>query len=637
MRSPLTALAASLFALSTLAPASAQTVPSGFVLDTLASTGLNGPNDFTFLPDGRILIANYAGSISVWAGGAAASIGSIPAVETGSERALLSIVADPGFATNGFIYVWYSNTADNFMRLDRFAVTGTLTNPGSTALSLDVNSRRAILTNVPDTAFNHNGGSLRFGPDGMLFVSTGDDANGCNAQIQTAQGGKLLRLDVSGLPAGASTVAPAFTTIGPSSNPLGAATDFTRLLVGYGLRNPVRMTIDPNTGNCYIGDVGQSAREEYSEYVYNTGGLQLVNFGWPWMEGNGTLQTCAGGTPPNLTPPIVDVVRAQSWISIMGGPRYRNRGGQWDFGPGYEGNAFYSDYYAGELRMLTRSSGTWAPAPAVPGQPNATNWGTGFAGLVSYDVGPDGAIYMVKHTSSGSQTGGSLLRLRPLGPVNSVASVSGGGQTGVATEAFAQPLVVQVNDPQGQPLAGGTVNFSITGSGTLSTTNPVLADATGRAQTLVTAGPLGGTIRVTATTPGGLVAGATLDLFARRMALTRAGSILVVQVQNTTTAPLPVQVPMLLLCSIPGISPLQTSFGPVCTNPFDPWTFAIEDSLGVFGFFSLSGTGAIGTPGLTKLYTLPTGALVGTTLWFQSIGLDPVQGLWRTNCELKTL
>ena len=151
------------------------------------------------------------------------------------------------------------------------------------------------------------------------------------------------------------------------------------------------------------------------------------------------------------------------------------------------------------------------------------------------------------------------------------------------------------------------------------------------------AGPLGGAIRVTATTPGGVATGITFDLFARRTAITRAGGLLVVQVQNTTTAPAPVQVPMLVMCSIPGINPLQTVFGPICTNPYDPWTFPIEDSVGVYAFYSLSGTGAIGTPSLTKVYNIPTTAFLGTTLWFQSVGVDPVTGLWRTNCELKTL
>ncbi len=635
MRFPIQALAASMLALAAAAPA--QTVPNGFVVDTLVSSGLNGPNDFTFLPDGRILIANYAGSVTLYANGTAASIGSVPSVETGSERALLSIVADPGFAQNGHIYVWYASTADTFMHLDRFTLSGDLANGSSTNLTLQAATRRVVLDRPNDSAFNHNGGSLRFGPDGMLYVSFGDDANNCAAQPLTDQRGKLLRLDVSGLPAGGSTTAPAFTQIGPSDNPLGTATDFSRLVIGHGLRNPVRMTVDPNTNNLYIGDVGQTSREEYSEYVYTPGSLQLVNFGWPWREGTANYTTCGGTAPANLTPPLIDVPRAQSWISIMGGPRYRNRGGSFDFGAGYEGNAFYSDYYAGEIRMLTRSGGAWIPAPAVPGQPTSTSWATGFAGLVSYDVGPDGAIYLVQHNSAGSQTGGRLRRIRPLGPVNGLVAVSGSGQQGVATEAFPLPIVVQVNDPSGAPLPGGVVNFAVTGSATLSTTNPVVADANGRAQTTVTAGPIGGVIRVTATTPGGDALGVAYNLFARRMGVTRANSLLVLQVQNTTTAPLPVQVPMLLMASIPGISPLQTAFGPVCTNPYDPWTFPIEDSIGVYGFYSLSGTGAIGTPNLTKIYTLPVGALIGVTLWFQGVGFDPVNGFWRTNCELKTL
>ncbi len=635
MRSFVPALAVSLAALAPMA--FAQTVPTGFVVDTLISTGLNGPNDFTFLPDGRVLIANYSGAITIWNGTASATIGTVPSVETGSERALLSICADPGFATNGYIYVWYATTADTFMKLDRFTCTGAIGVPGSNSVTLDTASRRVILGNANDTAFNHNGGSLRFGPDGMLYVSFGDDASACAAQTLNDQRGKLLRLDVSTLPAGGSTTAPAFTQIGPSSNPNGTATDFTRLVIGYGLRNPVRMTVDPATNNLYIGDVGQSAREEFSEYVYAPGALQLVNFGWPWREGNANYTTCTGTAPANMTPPIVDVVRAQNWISIMGGPRYRNRSGQYDFGPSYEGNAFYSDYYAGQIRMMTRSGGAWVTAPAVPGQPNATDFATGFVGLVSYDVGPDGAIYMCQHAGAGTQTGGTFKRLRPLGPVNQVVAVSGNSQAGVATEPFTQPIVVQVNNPQGNPIPGGTVNFTFTGSATLSTTNPVVADSNGRAQTNVTAGALGGAIRVTATTPGGVATGVAFDLFARRTAITRAGGLLVVQVQNTTTATAPVQVPMLVMCSIPGINPLQTAFGPICTNPYDPWTFPIEDSIGVYAFYSLSGTGAIGTPSLTKVYNIPSTAFIGTTLWFQSVGVDPVTGLWRTNCELKTL
>lgn len=121
----LAALALTALSLSLLAPCLvAQTVPTGFTVDTLISTGLTAPNDFCFLPDGRILIANRPGGVTIYPNGATATIGTVPGVEVGSERALLSVAADPQFATNGYIYVWYSSSADAFMHLDRFTCTG---------------------------------------------------------------------------------------------------------------------------------------------------------------------------------------------------------------------------------------------------------------------------------------------------------------------------------------------------------------------------------------------------------------------------------------------------------------------------------------------------------------------------------
>lgn len=98
----LTAAVTSLF----LSAAAAQTVPTGFVVDTLISSGLQAPHDFGFLPDGRVLICNKAGAVMVYAGGSPVTIGTVPSVEgssSDSERGLLSVVADPSFATNGYI------------------------------------------------------------------------------------------------------------------------------------------------------------------------------------------------------------------------------------------------------------------------------------------------------------------------------------------------------------------------------------------------------------------------------------------------------------------------------------------------------------------------------------------------------
>lgn len=612
-------------------PAFAQTVPTGFVVDTLVNTGLLSPHDFCFLPDGRALLANRGGAVQVYAGAGVVTVGTVPNVETGSERGLLSIEADPAFGTNGYIYVWYSSSQDAFLKLDRYTCTGDLASPNSTTLSFAASSRRVILDAMPDSAFNHNGGSLRFGPDGMLYLSVGDDANACSAQSLTSSRGCVLRMDVSGVPAGGGTVAPSFASLDPGNNPLSASsTTISRLVIANGLRNPYRMEIDPVTGNLYIGDVGQNAVEELDEYVYSTP-LPLINYGWPWREGNNTTSTNCGGSIPALTAPIAAVPQAGTWLSVMGGPRYRNQNGPFDFGPAYEGNVFFLDYFAGQVRRLVWNGSAWVAAAAVPGQPSAANWATGFVGVTALRMGPDGAMWFSQHSGTYGTSGGSLKRVRTLGPTNSVVAVSGSGQVGVALEAFPTPLVAQVRDTNNNPLPGGIVNFSVTGPGTLSTTNPVVADGQGFASTTVTATNLGGPITVTASTPNSQTNG-SFSLFSRKTSVAGTNSLVVVTLTNTTTA-VPAQVPFIILVSLPGAPTWNSPFGPVCTDPSSYLTIVIEDGTGIFGGVSLSGTGSLGTPSLTKIYNLQPGLLNGLLLRFQAIGFDPVNGIFRTSCE----
>ena len=611
-----------------LATATAQTVPTGFTIDTLVSAGLATPNDCCFLPDGRCLVANSAGLVSLYAGlsTTAVNVGTVPNVESGGERGLLSIAADPAFATNGHFYVYYSSTVDAFMHVDRFTCTGDLANPSSTNLQFAAASRCAVLGALPDNAGNHNGGSVRFGPDGMLYVSVGDDANACSAQLLTSQTGCLLRLNVNALPVGPSPTLPTFATLDPGTNPLSANTDFSQLLVAHGLRNPFRMEIDPLTGNLYIGDVGAGSVEEYSEYVYpSTSALPLVNFGWPWREGNVAGFSCTGTQPPNLVDPIGWETHGAGWQSVMGGARYRNLGGTHDFGASYEGNAFFLDYYAGQLRRLA-NTGTWALAAPVPGQPSPQNWGVGFNNVTSMRLGPDGALWFTAHNNT-------LKRVRLLGPVPSVSVVSGGGQRVPAGEAFPQPLIARVFDPQGNPSPGGLVNFTLSGPGTLSTTNPVVADTNGFAQTTATSLATGGSILVTATTPGGIT-NATFPLFARRLTTTVAGNLFVVSINNQTSAQ-PPQVPYIVMLSFPGSPTLPTIVGPLCIDPAYALAVVIEDGVGAFGFVSFSGTGGVGGPGLTKLYTLPPGLFTGQLMRMQAVGIDPLTGWFRTNCETR--
>lgn len=617
----------------------AQNLPTNFVSDTLISSGLQAGHDFSFLPDGRVVIANRGGLVQVWAGsGSPVAIGTVSGVETGSERGLLSIEADPNFASNGYLYMWWASTSDSFMHLDRFTCTGQLSNPTSTSLSFSMASRRAIINSAPDSAFNHNGGSCRFGPDGMLYLSIGDDASNCSAQSLTSKRGCLLRMDVAALSASPSSAEASYSLIDPGNNPNSAGSGWSQLVIAYGLRNPFRMTIDAVTGNCYIGDVGLSSSEELSEYVWSPGTQNLVNFGWPWREGlGGGPSNCGGSTPSGLVNPIA-AVTSSSWNSIVAGPRYRNQGGANDFGASYEGDAFYLDYFSGQMRRVTFNGSSWSPAPAVPGQASATNWATSMVATASMQQGPDGAIYYLQHAGTYGTNGGSFKRIRPLGPTNSVTAISGNNQIGPAGEAFQTPLVVQVVGTTGSPMAGGIVNFSATGGASLSTTNPVIADGNGFAQTTVTASAVsGGGITVTASTPGSQTNG-TFNLFARKLTATgivSSSTLLVLSATNQTQA-VPAQIPYIVFMSFPGSATLPTPIGPICTDPSYALTVVLEDGSGAFGGASLSGSGSVGAPSKTWLYSgIPNFLLAGQQMKFQAVGFDPITGWFRTNCEIE--
>lgn len=631
LRSPLVSLAVA-GALTLAAPA--QTAPSGFVIDTMIGSGITAPLDFDFLADGRVLVANRAGDVSIWAEGiGTAIVGSVPNVESGGERGLLSITADPDFSVNGFLYVYYSSSADSFLHLDRFTCTGSLSSPTSTAVTFAAASRRVILASIPDSAFNHNGGAARFGPDGMLYLTIGDDANMCNAQNTASSVGCLLRMnvDVAVLGSGGNTTPPAFSVIDPGTNPLSANGDISQLVIAHGLRNPFRMEIDQVTGNLYIGDVGLSTREEYSEYVYpSVGALPLRNFGWPWREGlTGGPTTCGGSQPPGLIDPLSDE-GGSSWNSVIGGARYRNQGGQYDFGPAFEGDAFYLDFFAGELRRLDHNGTSW---PA-----SATTWATGYGAVAALRQGPDGGLWFAQNTGTSPSTGGTLKRLRPLGPTNSVQAISGGSQIGPAGETFPLPVVARVFDTMNNPLPGGTVNFAIAGPGVLSTSNPVIADGNGYAMTMVTASSTaGGTITVTASTPGSQTNG-VFTLGVRRLSVSVSGSLVIVTVTNSTNA-VPAQVPMIVAMSFPRTPILPTFFGPVFTNPYAASTLVLMDSFNHFpvaGWQQLGSSPNYGTPGLTKIYqNVPVGLFAGQRMTFQVAGVDPITGWFLTNVELK--
>jgi glucose/arabinose dehydrogenase len=397
------ALAAMLLALSLAGSASIarSVLPDGF-RDTLIAGGFDQPVGMTFVDSRRLLVVEErTAQIRLLVDGALSAtdpVLRVPGVRTsGCEQGLLGIAIDPGWPARPYVYLHMDDSASTTIRVTRYTVGGDVAFAGNGALTIDVTTRRDILTGVPDNACNHNGGTLRFGNDGMLYASFGEDANMCAAQDTLSMLGVILRLDVSGVPAGGGP-APTKASIVAAGNPLAGHVDpRSRLIWLWGLRNPFRFQVDPSDGVLYISDVGANIYEEMDRAP--TGGL---NFGWPIAEGP-IAGPGAGSCTLNgaATPPIHAYDRSgePDAVMICAGV-YRYPAGLSGDCPNclpsdYVGDLFFSDFYMGFFRRLKGSGNSWSLAAPVAGQPSATDFGTGYDGVSDYTVGPDGALWYV--------------------------------------------------------------------------------------------------------------------------------------------------------------------------------------------------------------------------------------------------
>jgi glucose/arabinose dehydrogenase len=372
-------------------------LPPGFVHQPIAS-GVANPNSFAFLPDGRVLVTEQKqtapndgkGFVYLVVGsGVTPPVLVIEGVETnGPELGLQGIAVDPAWPTRPYVYVHFTADGPHHV-VRRYTASGDLDAPSSMVMSLD--EPYDVLIDLPGSHEFHNGGTLRFGPDGMLYISQGDDATDVCEDLQDPGiwKGVILRLDVSGLPAGPGGPPPKASLV-PPDNPWSGPSDNARLTYAVGFRNPFRFSIDPVTQKLYIGDVGQDAWEELDESV---GG---DNFGWPQREG---AHPYAPGTGCGSVGkyPIAEYAHTDMPNAIIAGPRYRDSAGAYTFGPDYYGDVFYIEFYEGWLRRVKLVDGlTWQLADPVPGQPTPTEWGTGFAFVSDLQTGPDGALYYVR-------------------------------------------------------------------------------------------------------------------------------------------------------------------------------------------------------------------------------------------------
>jgi glucose/arabinose dehydrogenase len=249
-------------------------------------------------------------------------------VSTGSEQGLLSLAFHPDYAANGRFFVNFTDPAGD-TRIVEYRVSD---DPDRA----DPGSARTVLT-IDQPFSNHNGGLALFGPDGMLWIGTGDGGSGGdprgNGQNLGVLLGKLLRIDVDG--------AQPYSV--PDDNPFVGTAGARPEVWAYGLRNPWRFSFDRETGDLYIADVGQNRIEEVNA-VRGAGAGR--NYGWNVMEGTRCYEPSEGCDEEGITLPVVEYDHGDG-CSVTGGAVYRGSAI-----PDLAGVYLYSDYCSGFVRSF---------------------------------------------------------------------------------------------------------------------------------------------------------------------------------------------------------------------------------------------------------------------------------------------
>ena len=353
----------------------------------LVATNLDSVTCITHAGDGsgRLFITLQGGRVVVYDG---TNVLATPFLDirplvlaNAPERGLLSVVFHPGYATNGFFYVYYT-ALDTSNMVARFMASP----PG--ANSVNTNTMKTIIRLPHPGQNNHNGGDLQFGPDGYLYLGPGDGGSACdppnNSQNLGSPLGKLLRIDVSNFSTNYTI---------PPSNPFVSANGARPEIWAYGLRNPWRFSFDRATGDLWIGDVGQNLREEVDLQPAGSAGGQ--NYGWHCYEGFLT-NTCSGmGAVCSNFPsvlPILDFDHSSNRCAIMGG--YRYRGAKI---PPLFGTYLFADECGGQIYgAVTNAGGGWTSMLLTATVFTITTFGEDQAGeLYVSRYATNGAIYRV--------------------------------------------------------------------------------------------------------------------------------------------------------------------------------------------------------------------------------------------------
>ena len=311
-------------------------------LQPVLTTGLSSPLYVTTARDGsnRLFIIERGGIIRVLQPGATTPtefLNITSRVLSGGERGLLGLAFHPQYTTNRRFFVYYTRQTDGAVQIAEYLTSAANPNVADT-------TEKIIITVPHPTNSNHNGGTVLFGPDGYLYFAPGDGGSANdppnNAQNINQLLGKVNRINVD-VPGGS----PPYTS--PPTNPFVGVAGADEIFM-VGMRNPYRFSFDRGTGQLWIGDVGQGAREEID--IGQLGG----NFGWRTYEG--TLCTNLNPTecvPGNFIFPVAEYGHTGGRCSITGGHVYRGRRGTFPTGA-----YIYADYCTGEIFMLQGTTQT---------------------------------------------------------------------------------------------------------------------------------------------------------------------------------------------------------------------------------------------------------------------------------------
>jgi glucose/arabinose dehydrogenase len=317
------------------------------------SSGYTSPVDIVNCGDSRLFIVQQNGYIyicdSMGVKQTTPFLNISTVIAAGGERGLLGLAFHPDYAQNGYFYLNYTASGGGATKIARYSV-----DPGNPNVAL-ANSGTVLLT-IAQPYANHNGGCLRFGPDGYLYIGTGDGGSGGDpqnhAQTTTDLLGKMLRIDVNnGAPYGI-----------PTSNPFVGNPNYAPEIWAVGVRNPWRFSFDRLTDDLWIGDVGQNQWEEIDfQPAGDPGGN---NYGWRCYEGNHAYNTDGCNPQNTYDAPVFEYQHASgNGCSVSGGVVYRGT---------KENNLFgkyiFADYCSGRCWTLTpNGSGGFVSAVVLNG------------------------------------------------------------------------------------------------------------------------------------------------------------------------------------------------------------------------------------------------------------------------------